>query len=203
MCARSFETLGTSNALRASDGSHLGAVQGDQPAGDQAALAAEANERLAGVDDRLGIVVPEGRNRSVVRHKAAKQPERFEVAQTGALKVARRAHLVQLALGVEPEHVGRVVARAADAGGDAPGKPEVGDVQTSDERIDQAHERIGRYMVVDAGGEQADLIARGSFNEAHNTSADRVVDLRILEVFDEREQRMSLGSGPLLDGHYR
>src|SRR5579859_59343 len=104
------ETISAGDVFWARYRAHLGSVQRDQPTTDQAGLAAELDEGGAGADDGFRVVMTEGGDGAVIRCKLAQQPERFEVANTGAFQMARGPDLVEITPDVEPQHIARMVS---------------------------------------------------------------------------------------------
>jgi hypothetical protein len=76
--------------------------------------------------------------------------------------------LVEVSPDVESEHVTGLESRPARRGRDDPVEAQFGQVQTRDESIDDADESVWRYVVVDAGWQQADLISAIALDEAHS-----------------------------------
>jgi hypothetical protein len=130
---------------------------------------AEPDKRCAGADDRFRIVMTKGSDGPVIRRELAQQPERFKVAGTGPFQMARGPDLVEIAPDVQPQHVAWVVSGTAGRRGNGAVEAKLGQVQAGDKGIHDLDQRVGRDIVIDAGWKQADLVSRGSLNEAHGT----------------------------------
>jgi hypothetical protein len=76
--------------------------------------------------------------------------------------------LVEIAPNVEAEHVTRLESWPASRRRDGPVKAQLGQVQTSDECIDDTDEAVWRHVVVDACWQQIDLISAVAIDEAHS-----------------------------------
>lgn len=134
------QALCAGNVLRAGDRSHLRAVERDHSAADQALAAAELNEGGAGAHDGLGIVVPERCDRPVIRRKTTHEPEGFKIPDAGPLQHPRRAHLVEVAPDIKPQHVRGPEPRSAGRRGHCAIESEFPQVETLDKGINDTHQ---------------------------------------------------------------
>lgn len=148
------EPLSSGDILRAGDRTHLRTVKRDRATADQAMIAAELDEGGAGGHDGLRTVVPESRDGSVVGRKTAQEPKGLQVAQACALKMARRANLIEIAPDVQAEHITRMIAGPASCRSHCPREAKLAKIQAFNEGVDHADERIVFNIVVDAGREE-------------------------------------------------
>ena len=61
------------------------------------------------------VVLAEIGNRAIARRQAAQQPHQLHIAPRFAFQSARRAHLVEIAVQIEPQEIGRIIRRLAGA----------------------------------------------------------------------------------------
>jgi hypothetical protein len=162
------ESLGPGNVLGAGDGAHLGAVERHNITAHQGLIPAKGDECRAHPHDRLGIVVPECGDGSIVGPQLPHQPDRLKIATTAALEVARRSHLIEITPDVETEHISRMIAGTAGCRRHRPRKAQIDKIQTIDKGIDDASKTIRRNIIIDAGGKQTRLGSVSSFDEAHS-----------------------------------
>ena len=130
---------------------HLRPVERYGATADQTLLATELNERGAGPDNRLGVIVTEGGDGPVVWRKTAHKPQRLKVTRAGAFQHTRGANLVEIAPDVEPKHIAGMETRPPCHGRDGAPEPKLAQVQAANEHIDDAHQCVLRDVVVDTG----------------------------------------------------
>jgi hypothetical protein len=100
----------------------------------------------SGLRPARGQALAEIGDRAIARGQTPQQPDHFGIAPRLAFQPARRAHLVEIAVQVKLQQIGRIIRRLAGAAF----RPDVAEVQfVQIERIDIGVDRPHRIVPTD------------------------------------------------------
>src|SRR5262249_30744436 len=107
--------------------------------------ATEPNKPGADLADGATVVLPEIRNRLVIRDQPAREPHHLDVAPGLTLQPAARLNPVEIAVDVELQKDRRMIRRPAGSLWMGPAEPNRGQIQFIDKDVDYAN----RIVVID------------------------------------------------------
>ena len=120
-------------------------------------LAAEPHKRATGQHQSLAILATEVGDGLEVGAQLAQQPQQLDIALGFALELARGAHLIEVAIQVQLEQIGRIIGRAPGVLGLSPGKAQPPDLNAIDPQVDDAHQMIVSDQLIERHRKQAAL----------------------------------------------
>ena len=165
------QPLAAQHRLAARHRLELRAIDRQPLAADQPLAAAEAHERRRHGAQRRALAAAELGDRLVIRGQPVEQPHQLDVALALALQTPRGPHLLQVAVQVQLQQVGRVVGRAARGRRLGLAEPQLHEVERSDEGIDDPADVVLRHQLIERYREQRPLVPTVTAHEAHNENA--------------------------------
>jgi hypothetical protein len=146
---RSVSSLSLAILLAGVDRLELRSIDGDARCTKQLELAAQHNEFVAHLDKGAAIILAKIRNRLVVRRKASRQPDKFDIALAFPFQAPARWYAVEVAVNIDFEKRRWAIRRPAERRRLHIFKSERGQIEAIHERIDRTNRIVIANVLIE------------------------------------------------------